>query len=267
MNIKRAIRIYFSPTQTTKKTIEAVSEGLDLEIAETLDVTPPGKKTDAPDRILNELVLIGTPVYSGRVPPQAAERIRRFKGRQTPAVVVVVYGNRAFDDALLELRDIAVESGFRPIAGAAFIGEHSYADAATPIAIGRPDRSDLENARQFGERIRRKLDGLTSADAVGALHVPGNYPYRERRKRQPVAPLTREDLCTQCGLCAEVCPVAAITVADTVETDPTVCINCFACIKNCPSGARRMENPGVREAAKRLVETCSKRKEPEWFGV
>ena len=265
MNIERAKLIYFSPTRTTKKILEGISEGLQFEVVEAVDLTPPGMKTASSKMISDELVLIGAPVHSGRIPPQAAERIRRFQGRHTPTVVVVVYGNRAYDDALLELRDIAVAAGFRPIAGAAFVGEHSLADAARPIALGRPDPNDLEKARKFGESIRKKLETMVSLDADAVLQVPGKYPFRERTKRSPVSPVTREDVCIKCGQCAEVCPVGAVTVAERVVTDPTACIRCLACVKNCPSGARRMEDPGVRQTAKRLNETCIARKEPEIF--
>jgi len=265
MNIRRAKVIYFSPTRTTKKIMEGISAGLRLETVETIDLTPPEMKTAAPDRLSDELVLLGAPVYSGRVSSQAAERIRRFQGCGTPAVVVVVYGNRAYDDALLELRDLAVAAGFRPIAGAAFIGEHSYADSAMPIALGRPDQKDLEKARKFGEGIRRKLQVMEPLDTEVFLQVPGKYPYQERSKREPISPVTREDLCIKCGRCAEVCPEAAIRIADTVMTEQTACIRCFACVKNCPIGARRMEDPGIRKSAKRLCETCSARKEPEIF--
>ena len=84
--------------------------------------------------------------------------MRRVKGDGTPAVLVVVYGNREFEDALIELRDLMVEQGFRPVAGAAFIGEHSFSNDATPIALGRPDAEDLVKARAFGEEVRTTLD-------------------------------------------------------------------------------------------------------------
>jgi len=265
MNIRRARLIYFSPTQTTKKILEGISEGFQFEIVEAVDLTPPGMKTAKPGKIAGELVLLGAPVYSGRISPQAAERIRRFQGLHTPAVVVVVYGNRAYDDALLELRDIAVAAGFRPIAGAAFVGEHSLANAEMPIALGRPDQNDLEKAWEFGESIRKKLETMDSLDSAAVLQVPGKYPYKDGTKRPPVSPVTREDVCIKCGQCAEACPVGAITVADEVVTEAAICIRCLACVKNCPSGARRMEDPGVRQTTKRLNETCSARKEPEIF--
>jgi len=265
MNIRRAKVIYFSPTRTTKKIMEDIAAGLQFETVESIDLTPPEMKTAAPDWISDELVLLGAPVYSGRVSPQAAERIGRFQGCGTPAVVVVVYGNRGYDDALLELRDIAVAAGFRPVAGAAFIGEHSYADSARPVALGRPDQNDLAKARKFGEGIRTKLDAMTPLEADAVLQVPGKAPYKERRKGEPVSPVTREDTCIKCGRCAEVCPEAAITVADTVVTETTACIHCYACVKNCPTGARRMEDPGLEKTAKWLSENCSARKEPEIF--
>lgn len=265
MHIGRARRIYFSPTHTTRKVLEGISEGLQLETVAAVDLTPPEMKEAPTAEISDELVLIGAPVYAGRIPAQAAERIRRFEGAAAPAVVVVLYGNRAYEDALLELRDIAAAAGFRPIAAAAFIGEHSFADDALPVAMGRPDASDLEKARAFGESIRSKLAAIDSLDAIETLPVPGNFPYKELRPKNPVSPVTDEALCTKCGRCAEVCPEAAIVVADTVVTEAAACIRCHACVKNCPSGARRMEDPRTREVARWLCENCAARKEPEVF--
>ena len=43
--------------------------------------------------------------------------------------------------------------------------------------------------------------------------------------------------CTSCGICAEVCPVDAITVAGIPEFQDQSCIQCFCCIELCPNGA------------------------------
>ena len=213
----------------------------------------------------NQLTLIGIPVYGGRIPLEAAHRLERLKGREAPAIVVVLYGNRAYEDALMELRDLAVRLGFIPVAGGAFIGEHSYADETTPIASGRPDRDDLRRAREFGRMIRRKLEKIRELREVAPITVPGNFPYKERGTTSKLPPESQEILCTRCGTCVTVCPTAAITIGDTVVTDAKSCISCCACVKNCPTKARVIVDPGIRERAAKLNKTCAERKEPEIY--
>lgn len=62
-----------------------------------------------------ELCVIAVPVYGGRVAATALQRLQRLKGNGSPAILVVVYGNRDYEDALLELRDTAVQLGFVPL--------------------------------------------------------------------------------------------------------------------------------------------------------
>ncbi len=257
--------VYFSPTKTTQKILEGIAQGTAIGKIEHLDLTPPGAKTPGLDEIQDELVLLGVPVYSGRVPLEAVAKLQRLKANRTPAVIIVVYGNREFEDALLELKDLARESGFIPVAGGAFIGEHSFANDTTPIANGRPDPEDLIKAKEFGMKIREKMKSIESIGGVFQLEVPGNSPYKQRRKPAEISPSTLADPCTLCGTCASVCPVAAITVEETVETDKLACILCCACVKNCPTGARVMEEPMLKQMAEWLSTNCQTRKEPEIF--
>ncbi len=259
MEIKRVKLVYFSPTGTSKKTVEAVARGVAAEHSH-VDLTPPDAGSHCFEA--DELVVIAAPVYGGRMPLVAAERIRRLTGDDTPAVVVAVYGNRAYEDALLELRDVAVERGFRPVAGAAFIGEHSYSTPETPIATGRPDEADLGKARAFGAKAKTKLDGLTS---INELAVPGNKPYKERRSREPRSPESDPEACILCRKCARVCPTGAVKVSDAVETEKAGCISCTACVKGCPTGARRWEHEGVKRVAAWLHTNYGARREPEFF--
>jgi len=265
MELTRQKLIYFSPTQTTQKVLAAVAEGTGISQTEQIDLTLPQAETLGKPEIHQELAIIGAPVYSGRVALEAANRLQQIKGNGSPAVIVVVYGNRAFEDALIELRDIATEAGFIPIAAAAFIGEHSFATADKPVANGRPDTDDLSAARGFGVDVQKKLGQLQTLDSGAPLQVPGSTPYKDRKPGGGVSPNTLEETCTLCGTCADVCPTGAITVGETVVTDKGRCIICCACIKSCPSGARVMEEPVMLKITDWLHTEFSARSEPEIF--
>lgn len=265
MEIKSLKLIYFSPTRTTKRVLDGIAQGIQADTVDHFDLTPPEAQTKHLDDIHDGFAVIGVPVYSGRVPVVAANRLKRIKADGTPAVIVVLYGNREYEDALFELRDLAVEAGFTPVAAGAFIGEHSFANEITPIAVGRPDSADIKKANEFGAMVREKMKALNAADAIPLLQVPGNSPYRERKSRAGISPVSQEDLCTLCGTCATVCPTSAITVNDEVLTHVGSCIICCACIKNCPTQARIMEAQPIKDIAKWLMENYSGRKEPEMY--
>jgi ferredoxin len=265
MDIKSAKLIYFSPTRTTRKVIEAIAMGTQLVVAEQIDLTPPDARVQKPTEMYDGLAIIGSPVYGGRLPTDAVSRLRGLKGNDAPAVIVVVYGNRAYEDALLELRDLALESGFKPFAAGAFIGEHSYSNDAAPIAVGRPDTKDLKKAKEFGRKIREKMRIMQTNEEVPLLKVPGNFPYQERGLLSNISPITQETICAKCGTCVSVCPTAAITVGETVMTNSSVCIRCCACIKACSTGARVMEDQRIRQLAEWLNKNCGERKEPETY--
>jgi ferredoxin len=257
--------IYFSPTGTTQKILEGIAEGMPVDRIAPLNLTLPEATTQDLAAIDSELAILGAPVYAGRLPLEAVHRLRRLTAKGTAVILVVVYGNREYEDALLELKNLALEQGFRPVAAGTFIGEHSYSTDSTPIAAARPDESDLAKAREFGEKVFRKLQDKQGLDHLPALEVPGNFPYKERVKRPIEGPTTRETLCTLCGTCASVCPTAAVVVEDSVMTEPERCLLCHACVKNCPTGARIMEVERVLKLAQWLHTNYSKRKEPELF--
>jgi ferredoxin/flavodoxin len=262
---ERVTLIYFSPTGTTRAVLASIAQGLGGPEVRHLDLTAPAAETRALPELGADLVLLGVPVYAGRVPETAVHRLRRLAGQGAPTLLVVVYGNRAFEDALLELSDIARERGFVPVAGGAFLGEHSYSTPTRPIAAGRPDGADLARAQAFGQTVRAKLEAAPDLVTMAPLQLPGNRPYRQGMSPSEVAPETQARLCTRCGDCARVCPVGAITVDEVVVTDGMACILCCACVKGCPTGARAMEDPGIRRAAHWLATETNARKEPETF--
>jgi ferredoxin len=264
-DINSAKLVYFSPTRTTRKVIEGIAHGLEVVAVEHVDLTPPETRMRTLAEIRGELAIIGCPVYSGRVPAVAISRLRNLKGNGAPAVIVVVYGNRDYEDALLELRDVAVEAGFNPIAAGAFIGEHSYSGNTTPIAVGRPDVEDIRKAKAFGKMIREKMQNNRALDQAGSPYVPGNFPYKDLRMLSDVSPAIQEKFCTFCMLCPLVCPTAAINADDPGITDKSLCIRCCACVKSCPSGARTMDDPRIKQVAEQLSVNCAIRKTPETY--
>ena len=253
--------ICFSPTHSSHMIGETIMRGLYTENSEDTDLTY--EKPNAPLELCRTVTISVVPVYGGRIAETALERMKDIRGMESPAIPVVVYGNRDYDDALLELRDWCVEHGFVPVAGAAFIGEHSYSRIDRPIAAHRPDEEDLAAAMQFGQRVQKYLSGLTGLQQVGDLQVKGNFPYKVKGPKTPQAPVTNERLCTQCGFCIEICPVQAIRLEEEMISDAEICIKCCACVKQCPSQARIFDTPYTDM----LFKNFSARRAPELFFV
>jgi ferredoxin len=252
--------IYFSPTRTTREIIGQVAAGLACGAVAHHDLTRLEEGIDL--HLTGGLAIIGTPVYAGRVPEIFLKRIAALSGHGVPAVLVVLYGNRAFEDALVELRDVIAARGFTVLAAAAFVGEHSYATEDCPVAAGRPDANDLQLAREFGIAVAGKL---REEPGSAAPEIPGTVPYKERAPLGGIAPETSRESCTLCGTCAGVCPTYVIEVQQEVTTNAQNCIMCCACVKSCPEGARALRHPMVEARRELLVKNCSQRKEPSIF--
>jgi ferredoxin len=265
MKIQSLKLVCFSPTGTTKTVVREIARGIGQRTVECIDITRPGKRRQPLQTSDNELLILGVPVYMGRVPALLTEWLHAMKAHNTPAVCVVVYGNRVYEDALIELKDILTRCGCKPIAGGAWIGEHSFSRSETPTAKGRPDDRDLKHAELFGQKIREKLDTIPSADQIPEVTIPGTHPYRGDSKLWTVDFIAVSDECVQCGICAEGCPVGAIDPENSRAIDTENCITCCACIRNCPRHARTMKPGRVMDASLRLSTLYKERKEPEFF--
>lgn len=265
MEIHSLRLVCFSPTGTTRAVLEGIARGMNHLPAELIDITKPDARRHPLQTSDKELLVVAVPVYMGRVPALLTGWLHAVNAHGTPAVCVVVYGNRAYDDALLELKDVLTERGCIPIAGAAYIGEHSFSSSEIPTAEGRPDRKDLAHAEAFGRTVSEKVRSTPSLDHIPNLEVPGTYPYGGVTQLWSVDFIEVNDGCTQCGTCAEECPAGAIDPADSHLVDEEICFTCCACIKNCPESARTMKAGPVRDAAIRLNRLCSERKEPAFF--
>lgn len=246
--------LYFSATYTTKRVVEAVAAGMSDEVV-TYDIT---NDTNTATVVVShdEVLVVGVPVYAGRVPAMAVERLQRFKGDGTPAVVVAVYGNRHYDDAVLELHDIMTSCGFRIVAAGAFIAQHSI---FPKVGKARPDGADMAEIKEFAAKAVNLL-----ADNFGDINIPGNRPYKVPGGI-PIWP-TASRRCTACGACARLCPTGAIDPASPKGVDKTKCIKCGRCIVVCPAKARRFYGIKYSLAAARFNSAFAARRDNEmWF--
>ena len=258
MTITEINLITFSPTCTSKQIGEAIVRGTGITGVNFVDLTL--QTTEQKEFSSDALAVITVPVYGGHVAPLALERMKDLRADGTPAVIVVVYGNRAYEKALVELDAFVSGLGFKVIAGGTFVGEHSYSSDRYPIAAGRPDDDDLKFAEEFGAKVRTKLE-----NAADAEHLYGVDVQKIQRPKQPFLPLLRflrrviklrkngvpmprtpqvdENLCTHCGLCVKRCPAGAIVKGEECVTNAEKCIRCCACVKGCPQKARTFDTP------------------------
>lgn len=265
MKISKISAVFFSPTGTTGAVVKAIAGGAGTASVEIMDISTPDTRKRKLDVREDELLIAGVPVYMGRVPALAADFFANLSAHNSPAVPVVVYGNRAFENSLLELSDILKERGCVIAGGAAFIGEHSFSSIERPIAAGRPDKNDLALAGEFGRLVMEKLRYASFVGGIGSCEIPGIRPYGGTTQIWDEDFIAVGDACIQCGLCASVCATGAVDPGNASNVDAVKCISCCACIKKCPVGAKTMKPGRVMDASVRLNSLFGEPKKSLYF--
>lgn len=247
--------IVFSPTGGTQKVAAALTDALGGEVTR-VDLTDSKQNFRTILLTQEDVAFISVPSYGGRVPAVAVERLTMLSGQGARAVLVCVYGNRAYEDTLVELEDAAKRAGFRVIAAVAAVAEHSI---ARQFAAGRPDAQDVKQLSDFARQIQAKLSAGDSTEPS----IPGNRPYKKAGGTGIVPMPTKA--CTKCGLCAAECPVQAIDKENPKKVDKKACISCMRCISVCPQSARKVNPIMLSAASLMLKKVCSERKDCELF--
>ena len=200
-------RMIFSPTGGTERAAELLLRPWGTE-AVLIDLTDAAADYRQYHFGPEDICLAAVPSYGGRVPEIAVTRLAQMTGGGARAMLLAVYGNRAYEDTLLELKDTLTAAGFRPIAAAAAVAEHSI---MRQFGAGRPDAADERMLAGFGQRIKQVLD----EDDAAELRVPGSKPYRDYGG-VPFTPKAGKR-CTTCGLCAAKCPVGDVYKRQVLE--------------------------------------------------
>lgn len=260
MEIRNIHLVYFSATYTTRKILREMARAFGGNVTEH-DVT-----CGLPFGTLNlggegNLLIAGAPVYAGRLPVRAARAFAMLCGTGTPAIAVVVYGNRDYDDALVETQDIIEAHGFKTVAAAAFIARHCI---FPKVAASRPDADDMERAADFARRCAELLAGTADTEALPRLTVKGNRPYKQGGA-STFSPQGTPDTCTHCMTCARLCPMEAIPADAPWQTDGDKCIACGRCVVVCPEHSRTFVGEAYRAFEQKFTAAFSARREPETF--
>lgn len=248
------VQLIFSPTGGTMRCAKAITDPWEADV-ETIDLTDPALALRTFQK--EDLVLIAIPSYGGRVPELAAQRLAKMQGNNARCVLCCVYGNRAYEDTLVEMQDLAEKQGFRVFAAIAAVAEHSIMHQ---YAAGRPDEKDIETLRTYSKTIWGKFN--SSQEGVSPA-IPGNRPYK-KAGGTGLVPKAGKD-CVRCGVCAAQCPAQAIGRDDPQKTDGKKCISCMRCATQCPHEARKVNGAMVSVAALAIKKACSSRKKCELY--
>lgn len=263
MEIETISLVYFSPVYHTRELARilggCLADNLGLATPVERDITVKGAGSSAFGS--KDLAIFAAPVYGGRIPAPALERMREFKGRNTPAIVLASYGNRAFDDALLELAEAIKECGFSLVAGAACIAGHTI---VTDCAAGRPNDANRAAVGKFAENMAALLKARPLHE-IEEPQIPGNRPYRLYSPSS--LPQYVDDKCTHCGTCVKNCPVAAIDPDDVAQVAADRCICCMRCVNICPADARHASEKFMAAVHEKIYPLCSAPKENSFFGA
>lgn len=275
MRISKICEVYFSPCGSVKKIVSEMAryaaEKWNLPV-ETFDFTLPAFREQTVSFDPDALVFFGTPVYAGRVPNKIMPYIKdSLIGNGAVAVPVIVYGNRNFDDALVELRNLLENNGMHTIAGAAVVARHSFSRV---IAPDRPNEQDFKDIRNFADEVLLKADGIAEKEETAPIQVPGTDPPEkyytplgidgQPAKFLKAHPKTAMEKCDRCGICAEKCPMGSIDRQDP-EIITGICIKCQACIRSCPRGAKYFDDEAFLSHKKMLEANYTRRAESKFF--
>lgn len=275
MNLNSVQAIFFSPTKNTKKYCLRLAYYLGAEISSILDLTTPEARKTLFPNLSGNLILVGAPIYAGRIPEQFTQSLRKIEGNNRLCIALAINGNVNVGDSLAELVWVLRNQGFKVIAAASFTGRHSFSHEHFPLAIERPDEEDFQQLKKFCAELSQKIKEIPDNPTENQLNsleihmekpnIDESVPHPQyRAQKMALAPNRDEDKCISCKECYAACPVNAIDFI-SLEIDENVCIRCFACVRTCKYLARNIQVSLPPNLKQRFEEAMKKRLNPYWI--
>lgn len=278
-DVMKVNAVYFSATETTKKVVCRICKNLinacynkkeqqkDVQF-KVIDFTSLDVRKEKFNFDENDIVVIGVPTIAGRVPNLLLPFLNSIDGNNAICIPIVTFGNRNFDDSLIELSEIMKKNSFNIIAAGAFVGEHSFSNI---LAKDRPDKKDFMIIDEFSNKVS---DKILKGNFNMISEISGEVPYRNYFAPQDrygnkinfisIKPNTKLEICNDCKICYEVCPLKSIDY-NNVSNVSGKCMKCCACIKKCPNNAKYFDDKGYVYHKEELEALYYKRKEPVYF--
>lgn len=252
LNFKKVSKVYFSPSGTTEKIVNEVAKNFDIP-QKSYDLL----SFDSEKTFSDELVIIGVPVFNGRIPKTACERLSKMKSNNSKAVVILNYGNMEYGDSLLELTELLGKNNFQIVGIATTVSQNSLFNQ---IAKNRPDNQDLVKINEFTQNLMKKLE---SGD-LNEIFVSGYKPYQKYQIPKYFVSCD-ENQCVECMDCVYTCPEEAILEESPTMTNINDCSRCSTCINICSEGARSFTGPQFESERQYAMDNYMDRKEPEFY--
>ena len=191
-------------------------------------------------------LLLGSPVYRDMAVPPVMNFIAELPSMKNAwAVPFVTWGHACSGIALWQMGLALEAKGFR-IAGAAKVGAvHSMLrNMDHPVGEGHPDREEQKIVTRLIETLVARFDatGMKNLDlSLLDYQDPEVAAASKARMEKPWMIVPKKidtNACTQCGLCVDECPIAAIDLNPYPEYLAS-CFDCFNCVLSCPEEAIR----------------------------